>query len=158
MMQPECLKIFDVNLRQTFYSKDIIGQSLAFSNVLKLSDEELPVLAEMFGINGSMQKQLCTLVDKFELKLIAYTRGPEGSLLVAPDEISNHPGCPGAAVNSVGAGDSFTASMCVRLLKGKSLDEINEHANRVATFVCSKDGATPVLPAQLLEAGEYASQ
>lgn len=154
MMRPDSLKIFDVNLRQSFYSLEIIEESLGLSNILKLSDEELPVLAEMFGISGSIHEQLCTLLEKFGLKLVVYTRGPDGSLLVAPGETSDHPGSPGDAINSVGAGDSFTATLCMGLLNGKSLDEINEHANRVATFVCSQDGATPVLPSELIKGGK----
>ncbi len=150
-MRQDALKIFDVNLRQAFFSKEIVEASLEHSNILKLSDEELPVLAEMFGISGSVPEQLEALREKFDLKLVAYTRGPDGSLLVAADEASDHPGCPGEAINSVGAGDSFTATLCMGLLNGKPLSEINEHANRVATFVCSQDGATPVLPAALLE-------
>ena len=150
-MRPDALKIFDVNLRQAFFSKEIVEASLEHSNILKLSDEELPVLAEMFGIAGTVSEQLAELRTKFDLQLIAYTRGPDGSLLVAADETSDHPGCPGDAINSVGAGDSFTATLCMGLLNGKPLSEINEHANRVATFVCSQDGATPVLPAALLE-------
>jgi fructokinase len=150
-MRPEALRIFDVNLRQAFFSKEIIEASLVHSNILKLSDEELPVLAEMFGIAGTVLEQLEALRTKFDLKLIAYTRGPDGSLLVAADETSDHPGCPGDAINSVGAGDSFTATLCIGLLNGKPLAETNDHANRVATFVCSQDGATPVLPADSLE-------
>ena len=74
----------------------------------------------------------------------------DGSLLVSKDEISDHPGCASDAVNSVGAGDSFTAALCMGLLKGNPLDAISEHANRVAAFVCSQDSATPVLPKQLI--------
>jgi len=148
-MRPSAIRIFDVNLRQKFYSKKIIDESLRHANRLKLSDEELPVLAEMFGLSGSVQDQLEALLDRFGLLLIAYTRGADGSLLAAPDEISDHPGYPVAVADSVGAGDSFTAALCMGLLSGNALDEINEHANRVATFVCSQAGATPLLPGHL---------
>ncbi len=150
-MRDDALKIFDINLRQHFYSKEIIEASLQHCNILKLSDEELPVLAGMFGIAGSVGQQLESLRAKFDLKLIAYTRGPDGSLLVSSEQTSNHAGCPGAAINSVGAGDSFTAALCMGLLNQKNLEECNEHANRVATFVCSQDGATPTLPAELIK-------
>lgn len=155
-MRPDALKIFDVNLRQDFYSKAILEESLVLCNVLKLSDEELPVLAKMFGVGGSIEEQLSVLRKRFDLRLIAYTRGPDGSLLLAADEVSEHPGCPGDAVNSVGAGDSFTATFCLGLLNGNNLDEINEHANRVATFVCSQDGATPLLLEELVKGKTYA--
>jgi fructokinase len=144
LMRPDALKIFDVNLRQAFFSKEIIEHSLERCNVLKLSDEELPVLAEMFGIEGSELEQLNVLCVRFDLRLIAYTRGPNGSLLVTADDSDDHPGLPGKAINSVGAGDSFTAALCMGLLNKKPLFEINDHANRVGTFVCSQDSATPV--------------
>ena len=89
------------------------------------------------------------LPTRFELDLIAYTRGPDGSLLMAANAVSDHPGYPCKAVNSVGAGDSFTAALCMGLLNKKSLDDCNEHANRVAAFVCSQDGATPMLTKEL---------
>ena len=149
-MPPSSLRIFDVNLRQDFHSKEIVDESLRLANILKLSDEELPVLAEMFGLSGSAAEQLEALRERFGLVLVAYTRGAAGSLLVSADATSDHPGCPGSAVNSVGAGDSFTAALCLGLLNGNKLDEINEHANRVATFVCSQDGATPTLPKELV--------
>lgn len=148
-MKPEALKIFDINLRQTFYSKEVVEESLKLCNVVKLNDEELPVVAEMFGIHGSIKEQLGTLLEWFDLKMIAYTRGPDGSLLITSDEVSDHSGCPGDAINSVGAGDSFTAALCMGILNKRTLDEINEHANCVATFVCSQNGATPILPEKL---------
>lgn len=150
-MRFESLKVFDVNLRQDFFSAEIISNSLDLANVLKLSDEELPVLAEMFGLTGGVEDQLKQLIERFTLRLVAYTRGPDGSLLITSNGISDHSGCTGAAVDSVGAGDSFTAALCMGLLRKQSLDEINEYANRVATFVCSQRGATPKLPKELVQ-------
>ena len=149
-MPADALKIFDVNLRQAFFSKETIEASLERCNILKLSDEELPVLAEMFGLTGLVQKQLEQLRRKFDLQLIAYTRGPNGSRLIKAYEMHDHPGCPGEAVDSVGAGDSFTATLCMGLLNKQPLSKINEHANRVGTFVCSQTGATPVFPEELV--------
>ena len=150
-MRDDALKIFDVNLRQHFYTKEIIAQSLERCTVLKLSDEELPVLAGLFRIPGTVEDQLNTLRTRFDLQLIAYTRGPDGSLLMTDGATSDHSGCHAHAINSVGAGDAFTAALCMGLLKRKTLSECNDHANRVAAFVCSQDGATPVLPAELTE-------
>jgi fructokinase len=149
-MWPDALKIFDVNLRQSFFSMEIIESSLAHSTVLKLSDEELPVLAEMFGLTGQITEQLEALRAKFDLRLIAYTRGPGGSLLVSAGEIHDHSGYPVSVIDSVGAGDSFTAALCMGLLNNKQLSDINEHANRVGSFVCQQTGATPVLPDELI--------
>ncbi|MGE4489813.1 MAG: PfkB family carbohydrate kinase [Kiritimatiellales bacterium] len=145
------LKIFDVNLRQEFFSKEVIQDSLQLANILKVSDEELPVLKTMFGLTGEVPDQLRQLIDRFSFRLAAYTRGPNGSLLVLADTLSDHGGCEGAAVDSVGAGDAFTAALCMGLLQEWSLDEINEYSNRVATFVCSQKGATPILPSELIQ-------
>jgi fructokinase len=96
------------------------------------------------------------LRQRFELRLIAYTRGPAGSLLLSEDQLSEHGGCAGKVVDTVGAGDSFTATLCMGLLWKWPLDRINEYANRVATFVCSQNGATPVLPDEIIKGVFYA--
>ena len=150
-MRPDALRIFDVNLRQIFYSKEILEASLRKSNVFKLSDEELPVVAEMFGLEGDVSAKLRSLRGMFALRLVALTRGSEGSLLVTADEISDHPGFPAKVVDTVGAGDSFTATLCMGLLQNLSLDEINQRAGRVASFVCSQSGATPPLPLHIFD-------
>jgi fructokinase len=148
-MPQEAVKIFDVNLRQAFYSKELIIISLAHANVLKLSDEELPILADMLGLHGSVTEQIQALVDKYQLQLAAHTRGAEGSLLVGPESSDDHAGYPTKLIDSVGAGDSFTATLCMGLLEGKALSVINDHANRVAAFVCSQSGAVPDFPEAL---------
>jgi fructokinase len=148
-MRPESLRICDVNLRQQFYSNAILLASLELCNILKLSDEELPVIAGMLGVSGPAEAQLRAIVEQFDLRLVAYTRGPDGSLLVTPGASNDHSGYPVKAVNSVGAGDSFTAALCMGMLNGESLEGINEHANRVAAHVCTQDTATPELPAEL---------
>ncbi|MDF7808650.1 carbohydrate kinase [Pontiellaceae bacterium B12219] len=153
-MPDHALKIFDVNLRQSYFSRELIAASLELASILKLSDEELPVLADFFGLTGNAEEQLKQLIKQFDLKLIAYTRGPDGSLLVGAYEMDDTAGLPGKATDSVGAGDSFTAALCMGLLKGWPLKKVNLFANEVATFVCSQKGATPVLPGHLLEYGE----
>ena len=147
----EALRIFDVNLRQTFFSQDVIAASLEQANVLKLSDEELPDLAQMFDLTGSVPEQLERLRRRFGLRLIAYTRGAEGSLLVTAHETDDHPGLACRALDTVGAGDSFTASLCMGMLGNLPLPKINHHANQVAAYVCSQAGATPTLPAELID-------
>ncbi len=149
-MPRQALKIFDVNLRQSFVSKEQIEGSLQLASILKLSDEELPVLAGYFGLRGDVSTQLDALRERFDLNLVAYTRGPRGSVLVRSDEIDDAPGQGGLAVDSVGAGDSFTASLAIGALEGWPLREVNRFANRVATFVCSQKGATPALPEHLI--------
>jgi fructokinase len=145
-MRPEALRIFDVNLRQNFYSKEILETSLRHANIFKLSDEELPTLARFCDLNGQVLDQLQALRQMFDLRLVAYTRGGEGSLLVTANETSDHLGIPTEVVDTVGAGDSFTATLCMGLLQNLPLGEINQRACRVAAFVCSQSGATPNLP------------
>jgi fructokinase len=148
-MRPEALRIFDVNLRQNFYSKEILETSLRYANIFKLSDEELPTLAGFFDLKGQVSTQLQRLREMFDLRLVAYTRGGEGSLLVTANDTSDHPGFPAEVIDTVGAGDSFTATLCMGVLQNLPLAEINQRACQVAAFVCSQSGATPSLPPQI---------
>lgn len=141
------LKVFDVNLRQSFYSPETIESSLVLANVLKLSDDELPAIAGMMDVSGSDEACLEELARRFSLRLAALTRGSKGSLLWSEKEISTHPGvAPPEMRDTVGAGDSFTATAVMGLLAGHPLDRVNDQANRVASWVCSQDGAAPALP------------
>ncbi len=148
--RPETLRVFDVNLRPPFWTPEVIEQSLTLANALKLNDQELPVLAGLFGITGDDREQLAGLAAKFDLKLVALTRGAHGSLLLADGKWSEHPGVPVTVRDAVGAGDSFTAALVIGYLRGHDLDAINGHANRVAAYVCTQAGATPELPAELV--------
>jgi fructokinase len=145
--RPDCLRVFDINLRQSFYSGTIIRKSLDLCDVLKLNDDELPVLAELLSIAGEESEILDRLAGEFSLRAIALTRGERGSLLFTPEEKAEHPGFPpGRIADTVGAGDAFTAAMTIGMLQGKSLDDIAEHANRLASYVCSQEGAMPAIP------------
>lgn len=144
--KPACLRIFDINFRQSYFDTETVEALLKISNVLKINDEELLVLARMLGITGTEQEILTGLTERFSLKLIALTKGDKGSCLCTAGRTSNHPGFTVEVADSVGAGDAFTAALAVGMLQGNQLDDINEHANRVASFVCSKNGATPKLP------------
>jgi fructokinase len=152
---PRALRIFDVNLRQPFYSREVLEQSLRLANVLKLNDTELPVLASLFGAGGSPEAQLEGLARRFDLRLAALTRGPQGSLLLGPTGWADHPGLTAEVVDTVGAGDAFTAALALGLLLEWPLDRINALANEVACHVCGCPGATPSLPLRL--AGAFAS-
>lgn len=145
------LHVFDINLRQHFYSRELIESSLALANALKLNETELPVLAEMFNIGGDVRAQLTTLARRFALRAIAFTRGANGSLLLAEGIWSEHAGLHAKVVDTVGAGDAFTAAWTLGLLARQSLDEINQRANEIAAFVCSQPGATPPLPQHLMK-------
>lgn len=143
--RPECLRVFDINLRQNFYSKEIIAESLRLASVLKLNDEELPVVAEIFSIEGSEIIVLKSLMVRFGLRLIALTKGSRGSLLLT-DSRQSFLEVPAVEVkDTVGAGDAFTAAMIVAILSGLPLARVHRIANEVAAFVCLHQGATPLL-------------
>ena len=146
----DALRILDVNLRQAYYSRQIIEESLALATVLKVNETELPKLAELFGLTGDTRAQIDQLVDRFQLRAVAYTRGEHGSVLRTEHEWSEHPGVATTVVDTVGAGDAFTAVMTMGLLSGWALDAVNAHANRVAAFVASNAGGTPALPPELV--------
>jgi len=143
------VRIFDINLRQHFYSQEVIEASLSLANVMKLNDGELPVVAQMFNLHGAPVEQLQALAERFDLDCVALTRGGQGSLLLSGGRVSDHPGIPAIVKDTVGAGDAFTAVLAMGLLAGSDLDVINQRANEVAAYVCSQPGATPELPERL---------
>ncbi len=155
------LRVFDINLRQNYYSRDLVERSLQLANVLKLNDDELPTVAAMFNLadrSGShavehplVQDQIEELAARFGLQVVALTRGPGGSLLYQEGRWSDCQSRPVQVVDTVGAGDSFTAALILGLLEKMDLDEINSLANDVARYVCSQAGATPVMPPEFAE-------
>ncbi len=146
----EALKVFDLNIRQQFYTENIIRSSLECADVLKLNEQEIVLLAEMERLTGSEETQLDELVKRYHLKLAVLTRSGRGSLLVNSSMTSNHPGYATQVIDTIGAGDAFTATTILGLLKGDALDQINDHANRVAAFVCSRKGAMPLITEELI--------
>lgn len=158
----DSLRVFDINLRQKFYSREVIERSLRVANVLKLNDDELPVIADMLALRGTIEEQLKQLAATFHLRLIALTRGAQGSLLYQSNAESDGEerwsNCPSRAVDvvdTVGAGDSFTAALVMGLLRKMELDEVNLLANDVARYVCSQTGATPALPLEFAKRFEF---
>jgi fructokinase len=149
---PTSLKVFDVNLRQHFYDAETIESSLQIASALKLNEEELPIVAELCGIKARAPRdQLIELMSRYELRFAALTHGADGALLIAAGEESECPAVPTTVVDTVGAGDAFTATLVFDFLRGIPVVEINRHANAVASFVCSQLGASSPLPASLLE-------
>lgn len=147
---PTTLRILDVNLRQHYYSRAILEDSLQAANVLKVNETELPRLAEIFHLSGTERELIALLARQHQLRAVAFTRGDRGSLLFSDGKWSDHPGIPATVADTIGAGDSFTAALTLGFLRGWALDEINEQANKVAAFVASQPGATPRLPAELV--------
>jgi fructokinase len=146
---PGVLKIFDVNLRQNFYTREIIEQSLKLAGVVKLNDQELAVLARLFELGDSPKSQVENLAQRFRLELVAVTLGGQGSLLHQSGQWSELPANRVIIRDTIGAGDAFTAALVMGLLHGMPLARIHRLATDVAGFVCSQPGATPVLPADL---------
>jgi fructokinase len=145
------LRVCDINLRQHFYSREVLDDSLRLANALKLNDAELPVLATLFGLEGEVRDQLAALAKQFTLRFVVLTRGAQGSLLFDGAQWSEHRGLEVKVADTVGAGDSFTAATVLGFLSGWDLERINAVANEVAAFVCSRTGATPPLPGHLTE-------
>jgi fructokinase len=143
---PGTLRIFDVNLRAPFFCREVIEGSLQLANVLKVSLDELPLVARLLSLSGDETTLLNQIMQRYNLRLIALTKGGEGSVLYSCGQKSDHPGFRIEAIDFVGAGDAFTAALALGMLKGYDLDRINDCANRLASFVCSKSGATPQLP------------
>lgn len=143
------LRVLDINLRPPFFTHEVIEGSLAIANVLKLNDHELAILAEWFSLKGDPREQIMGLARQFDLKVVALTRGPNGSLLFEDGKWSDHPGLPVSVEDTIGAGDAFGAAMTLGLLRRYPLDTINRQANDLAAFVCTKRGATPTLPEKL---------
>ncbi len=143
------LRVFDLNLRQVFYSREVIEWSLERCNVLKVNEEELQVLACLLSMEGDELQLLCDLSRRFNLELVALTKGARGSLLYSQGQISVHEGYKTEVVDTVGSGDAFTAALALGMLAGIDLRTINDYANRVASFICSRRGATPPLPEDL---------
>jgi fructokinase len=141
-----CLRIFDINIRQSFYSRETIVNSLNLSNCLKLNESEFSLLTEMFSYQGSDSSIARTILKEFELDLIALTKGDKGSDLYTPSESSKIASPVVRIEDTVGAGDAFTASLCMGLLKNNSITEIHKNASDIAAYVCSQRGATPAIP------------
>jgi fructokinase len=142
------LRVLDINFRQQSFAPGVIENSLQAASVLKLNDDELPRLAAMLGLKGSTRENIERLAETFDLQLVALTRGPQGSLLFdrKGKRWSDCASRPVKVVDTVGAGDSFTAALVLGLLHKMDLDEINFIANEVARYVCSQAGGTPTLP------------
>jgi fructokinase len=148
----QALRIFDVNLRPPHVSREVIDQSLRLANVLKLNDHELEVVADFFGLPARTPARMEALARRYDLDVMALTRGEHGSLLWRAGNWSDLPGMRVVVRDSIGAGDAFTATLALGLLRELPLEQINRLANEVAAYVCSQPGGTPRLPERFREA------
>ena len=146
----DCLKIFDINLRQQFYTKEIIQESIRRCNILKINDEELVLIGRMFGYPGLDIENKCWLIlGKYNLDMLVLTCGTNGSYVFTPGNVSFQETPKVTVADTVGAGDSFTGSFVGSILSGKSVAEAHHTAVRVSAFVCTQNGAMPEVPAEL---------
>ena len=142
-LKRDCLKVFDINLRQNYYSNKTIVDSIMMSDMLKLNDDELPILANYLVLNGSAENQIEKLIELFNLKYIIYTMGSKGSIIKSENETS-YAEVPNINVaDTVGAGDAFTAIFIAGILQGIPLKEVHKKATEIAAYVCTQKGATP---------------
>lgn len=146
------LVVFDVNLRQGFYNKEILCNSMKRCNILKINDEELVAVSRMFGYPGiDLQDKCWILLGKYNLKMLILTCGINGSYVFTPGNVSFQPTPKVEVADTVGAGDSFTAAFISSILRGKSVAEAHRLAVETSAFVCTRQGAMPLLPASITE-------
>lgn len=143
----DSLIVFDVNLRQGFYNKEILCKSMQNCNILKINDEELLTVSRMFGYPGiDLQDKCWILLGKYNLKMLILTCGINGSYVFTPGNVSFQPTPKVEVADTVGAGDSFTAAFIASILKGKSVTEAHTIAVKTSAYVCTQKGAMPILP------------
>ena len=143
LSKPSSKILFDINLRLNFYTKEIIEESLSAANYLKLNDEEESVLQNLFN------KNIEQIISDFNLELAILTLGPKGSKIITSNSMSECPAAKCKIVDTVGAGDSFTAFFIINYLKGMSISESQKKASKVAAYVCAHNGVTVQIPKDL---------
>lgn len=148
----DSLVVFDVNLRQGFYTKEILCNSMERCNILKINDEELVTVSRMFGYPGiDLQDKCWILLGKYNLKMLILTCGINGSYVFTPGHVSFQPTPVVEVADTVGAGDSFTAAFIANILKGNDVKKAHHSAVETSAYVCTKKGAMPSLPKRITE-------
>lgn len=147
----EALVIFDINLRQHFYSKELIEESLMECNILKINDDEFGIVMKLLDSQETdFERGSAWIMDKYGIRTVILTCGSEGSFIFARDTVSFEPTPKVEVADTVGAGDSFTAAFCASIIKGKSVKEAHRKAVEVSAYVCTQTGAMPVLPKTMI--------
>jgi fructokinase len=152
----DCVRVFDVNLRKPFYTRGVLEDSLGKATILKLNDAEMPEVLKLLKLAGAdtaagepdpstLRKGAQALLEEFPLQLVCITMGGSGSLLVTREIFDQHPGIPIQVVDTIGAGDAFTAALTSYYLQGAPLPVLNEAGNRWGSWVASQAGAMPAL-------------
>jgi fructokinase len=139
------VRVLDVNLRQSFYSADLLRESIGMSTIVKMNHDELPIILKLLGLEPGEDKLTAKRLLHFGPKLVCVTRGNRGSLLVSKRATVEHAGFSVRVVDTVGAGDAFTAALVHEYLRGASLEKMSDAANRVAGWIATKAGGTPMV-------------
>lgn len=148
----DAIKIFDINLRQKFYTLEIIEKSLQLSDILKINDEEVIVMSELLSLYNKDEREICKhLLIRYNLKMVILTKGTQGSYIFTVDETSFKLTPSVKVADTVGAGDSFTAAFIVGIITGKNIAEAHQLAVDIAAFVCTQHGAMPALSKELID-------
>ena len=146
-----CLKIFDINLRQQFYTKALISDNLLVCNILKINDEELVVIKRMYGYDDLDMRGICEkILADYSLKMLVLTCGTNGSYVFASGLTSFQDTPKVKVADTAGAGDSFTGSFCAAILNGKPMEQAHRIAVEVSAYVCTQNGAMPKYPDELV--------
>ncbi|RPJ02089.1 MAG: carbohydrate kinase [Candidatus Aminicenantes bacterium] len=148
--RPDCLRVLDLNLRQAYFNRETVHGLLERATVLKLNDDELTTVAGMLSLPSPESRVLAGLLEAYPLNVIALTKGRSGSRLFGHAIDLTTPGFPVETADTVGAGDAFTAALVTGMLRHKGWEEIGDRANRIAGYVCSRKGAWPELPDELV--------
>lgn len=139
----EAYRCFDINLRQHYYTKELIEESLYLANVLKINDEELAVLRDLFHLEGTDREVANWFIERYNLRMLVLTAGALYSTIYTANEESTMQTPVVQVADTVGAGDAFSSALIISLLKGASLKEAHEFAVKTAGYVCTKEGAWP---------------
>jgi len=143
-IRPGTVRVFDINLRQRFYTAQLLADSAKMADIIKLNHDELPVLVQLLGFPFVDEESAARwLLNTFHLKLVCITRGAKGSLLVSEYTRDEHPGIPTQVADTVGSGDAFTAALVYHYLRRAPINRMNQAANRMGSWVASHTGATP---------------
>lgn len=148
----DCLRIYDVNLRQYYFNHTILDRTLKLCQVVKLNEDEWPVAAKLLDLPQDLRSGAMAMRRRYDLRVVAVTRGADGSVLCDAEGLHDLPGIDVPVVDTIGAGDAFTAALGVGLLRGLPLPRVHDLAARTAAYVCTQAGATPRLPAKLTHA------
>jgi fructokinase len=146
------IRIFDVNLRQNFFSPEVLRSSIAMAAIVKMNEDELPVILKLLDLKPGNRELAARRLLNFGPKLLCITRGDRGSVLITPRRSAEHPGFRIQVKDSIGAGDAFTAALVHAYLRSAPLDKMNELANRVGSWVATQAGGTPIVERRELRA------